>query len=141
MTDIDETFKKGDGILIKENGRLAYTNPESVGWDGNVLKEKLEEIVQLGLDSMAFPGCQLLVAKEGKVIFEESYGYHTYEKKTPVKKTDLYDLASVTKVSGCFTRFDEIDRRRRRLIWTRLLQIIGLILLSRIRKSLNFAQF
>jgi beta-N-acetylhexosaminidase len=39
------------------------------------------------------------VAKGGNVIYQKSFGYHTYDQKTPVQNTDLYDLASVTKIS------------------------------------------
>jgi len=52
---------------------------------------------------MAYPGCQVLVAKDGKVIFQKSYGYHTYDKKQEVVDTDIYDLASVSKVTGATT--------------------------------------
>ena len=41
---------------------------------------------------------QILVARHGKVVFNKSYGYHTYEKKRAVANTDIYDLASLTKV-------------------------------------------
>lgn len=63
------------------------------------LEESVEAIIQEGLDSMAYPGCQVLVAYRGEIIMEKAYGYHTYEKIRPVQLTDLYDLASVTKVS------------------------------------------
>ena len=44
------------------------------------------------------PGAQLLIAKEGSVIYQKSYGFHTYEKKNPVLNHNIYDLASLTKV-------------------------------------------
>jgi hypothetical protein len=45
------------------------------------------------------PGMQILVARKGKVIYQKSFGYQTYEKKTNVTNTDLYDVASLTKIS------------------------------------------
>jgi len=48
----------------------------------------------------AFPGAQVLVAKQGKIIFHQSYGYHTYDSIQKVGLNDIYDLASVTKVIG-----------------------------------------
>ena len=42
--------------------------------------------------------CQILIAKKGDVVFNKSYGYHTYENNQLVKNTDLYDLASITKI-------------------------------------------
>lgn len=83
--------------------RLKYTLPEEVGIHSDSLDIGIETIVQEGLDSMAYPGCQVLVAKDGKVIFLKSYGYHTYDEKQPVEDTDIYDLASVSKVTGATT--------------------------------------
>src|SRR5690606_13744995 len=45
------------------------------------------------------PGAQVLLAKDGKVFYQKSFGYHTYRNQVPVTNTDLYDLASVTKIS------------------------------------------
>lgn len=44
------------------------------------------------------PGAQVIVAKNGKVIFNKSYGYKTYEKKDPINWDYLYDVASLTKI-------------------------------------------
>lgn len=46
------------------------------------------------------PGCQVLVAKDGQIIFKKSYGYLTYDSIQPVTNTTLYDIASITKVAG-----------------------------------------
>lgn len=65
----------------------------------SLLSQKVDSIIQEGLDSQAYPGAQLLIAKDGNIILNKAYGFHTYEKINPVKSTDLYDLASVTKVT------------------------------------------
>ena len=44
------------------------------------------------------PGAQVLIAKEGSVIYQKSFGYHTYEKIRKVNNDDIYDLASLTKI-------------------------------------------
>ncbi len=54
----------------------------------------------LGIRAQAFPGAQVLVAYQGKTIFHRSFGYHTYDSLQPVRNTDLYDLASVTKIAA-----------------------------------------
>ena len=41
-----------------------------------------------------------MAAKDGKIIFRKTYGYHTFDQRIPVNDDDLYDLASVTKVSA-----------------------------------------
>ena len=52
------------------------------------------------IEDQVFPGCQILVAKEGKVIYRKSFGYHTYEEKVKVNNEHLYDLASITKIAS-----------------------------------------
>ncbi len=49
---------------------------------------------------MAFPGCEVIAARNGIVVFHKTYGYHTYDNRIAVEPQDLYDLASVTKVSS-----------------------------------------
>ena len=61
---------------------------------------KIDSIVKNAIDSKATPGCQVLVAQYGKVIFEKSYGYQTYDKKIKVENNHLYDLASITKIAS-----------------------------------------
>lgn len=63
------------------------------------LQEKLDSIILNGLDSAAYPGAQVLVMVHGKTIYHKTYGHHTYENKLPVRKDDIYDFASITKVT------------------------------------------
>ncbi len=93
-------FKKGDGIDIQHPIRLKYTIPEEVGIRSERLNRQIDSIVTQALDLKAFPGCNVLVAREGKVIFQKAYGYHTFAKNLPNREEDLYDLASVTKITG-----------------------------------------
>ena len=83
------------------NGRALHNvSCEELGIDSVALYEGIRQIVQEALDSGAFPGCQILLAKDGKVFYEESFGYHTYDKLQPVSNQDIYDLASVTKTTA-----------------------------------------
>lgn len=82
-----------------ETQRLGYTFPEYVGISSDSLA-KISRIIQEGIDNFAMPGAQVLVAKEGQVIYHEAFGYHTYSRKKPVRKSDIYDLASITKVAS-----------------------------------------
>lgn len=97
---VDERFRLNDGIEVKKNNCLAYTIPEEVGINSAELEHKIDSIAHLGVDSAAYPGCQVLIAKNGNVIFHKCYGYFTYQKKQKVEPQDLYDFASVTKVTG-----------------------------------------
>jgi len=93
-------FKSGEGMEIKHPIRLKYTLPEEVGINSEQFSRQIDSIVNQALDLKAFPGCNVLVAKDGKIIFHKAYGFHTYDKMIPEKEEDLYDLASVTKISG-----------------------------------------
>jgi len=87
------------GKSIKTEGglRLKYTVPEEVGLNRFDLL-KIDDIANEAIRTKATPGCIVLMAKDGKVIFYKSYGHHTYKKQEPVHPADIYDLASLTKV-------------------------------------------
>ena len=79
--------------------RLKYTVPEDAGLNSNNLKE-IDAIAAEAIAQKATPGLVVLVAKDGKVIFNKAYGTHTYDTNVPDKVTDIFDLASVTKVTA-----------------------------------------
>jgi beta-N-acetylhexosaminidase len=91
-------FALGTGSTTKAV-RFKYTIPEDVGADSKRLN-KIDSIAMKGIKDHVFPGCQILVAKNGKVIYQKSFGYHTYENKIKVKNDDLYDIASITKIAA-----------------------------------------
>jgi CubicO group peptidase (beta-lactamase class C family) len=92
-------YQTGDGISTQGNLRLGFTTPELVGMESTYLNQEVAAIIQEGLDSMAFPGCQVLIARKGKVVYQKNFGYHTYAKEKAVQDADIYDLASVSKVT------------------------------------------
>jgi CubicO group peptidase (beta-lactamase class C family) len=73
--------------------------PEEAG-----IKEKyltlIDSIALNGIKNKAYPGCVILVAKDGKVFYHKAFGYHTYENKVPTLTSDIFDMASVTKVEA-----------------------------------------
>ncbi|MEO1447894.1 MAG: serine hydrolase [Bacteroidota bacterium] len=79
--------------------RLGYATPDSKGIASDSLAQ-IARIVEEGIANYAIPGCQVLVAQGGDIIYQEAFGYHTYEKRRPVQQSDLYDLASITKVAA-----------------------------------------
>lgn len=80
--------------------RLGYVPPAVVGMDGAILQDSIRAIVAEGLLEKAYPGAQVLVAHQGKVVYHEAFGYHTYDSLQATQLTDIYDLASVSKVSS-----------------------------------------
>jgi beta-N-acetylhexosaminidase len=95
-----ETFGAGHGLTTEVSGRLIAASPESVEIDALKLK-KIDAIVGEAIDQQAFPGCQVLVARKGKIFFKKNYGLMAYNSYyEPVKDQTIYDLASVTKVTA-----------------------------------------
>ncbi len=90
-------FNMGDGLAINSLHRLTYGLPESVGIDSKRL-HKIDSVASYAISEHMTPGIQLLVARKGKVIYENYFGYHTYKKINKVKFNDLYDVASLTKI-------------------------------------------
>jgi len=80
--------------------QLQYDTPESVGLNSEYIQAKVDSIMTLGITQKAFPGAQLLVAKQNKIIFHQAYGFHTFDSIQKVGLDDIYDLASVTKIVG-----------------------------------------
>ncbi len=74
---------------------------------------KIDSMVKKAIDLKATPGCQVLVAEKGKVIFEKSYGHHSYDKKREVENDDLYDLASITKIASTTLAIMKLTENRK----------------------------
>lgn len=91
-------FKAGTGIQTRAI-RFKYTIPEDLGLDSKSFS-RIDSIALSGIKDKVYPGCQVLVAKNGNVVYQKSFGYHTYENKIKVKNDDLYDIASITKIAA-----------------------------------------
>ena len=95
---VNKEIPEGTGLDTKKN-RLGYALPGQTGFDRSQFK-KIDSIVYDAIEEKATPGCQILVAHKGRIIHNKAYGYHTYKKNVNVKTSDIYDLASITKVAA-----------------------------------------
>lgn len=98
------------GVLSKNiNGRFTFgsgnfTNKTRIGYAPAFEKayedtlRLIDQLVYKAIRERAIPGCQVLVAQGGDVIYNKAFGYHTYSKKNHVEKSDMYDIASITKI-------------------------------------------
>ena len=94
---INFNFKVNDGLSTEKLDRLGFTTPENVGMNSAILS-KIDGIANKAINAKMTPGIQVLVAKDGKVIYQKSFGYHTYDKTIKVQNSDIYDVASITKI-------------------------------------------
>lgn len=93
-----QTYMAGSGFKTSVT-RLKYTVPEDAGVNSEELLE-VDKIAKEAIAGKAAPGIVVLIAKDGKVIYNKAFGYHTYDKIRADKVTDIFDLASVTKVTA-----------------------------------------
>jgi beta-N-acetylhexosaminidase len=94
---ITNQFHAGSGITTESLNRLGFTAPENVGMS-EIKLAAIEKIANKAIEGKMAPGMQVLVARKGKVIYQKSFGYQTYSKQNKVKNSDLYDVASLTKM-------------------------------------------
>ena len=91
-------FKPGDGVTMTPKTPRIY-KPEDYGMSSGVLKE-IDEIAREGIKAKAYPGCQILILKDGAPVYDKCFGTFTYEKSKEVEADNLYDLASLTKTTA-----------------------------------------
>lgn len=95
---INATYPAGYGIQTSKT-RLGYDSPESC----QISSEKLstiDSLCQAAIKNKATPGCQVLIVKNGTVIYNQAFGFHTYQNKQANQVNDIYDIASVTKITA-----------------------------------------
>lgn len=92
-------FPRNTSVKSGKTIRLQYTIPEAAGMS-SIQLNKIDSVVNSAIVNGAMPGCQILVARNGKVVFQKSFGYQSYNSTDSVKNSDLYDIASVTKIAA-----------------------------------------
>jgi len=79
--------------------RLGSVATEEFGIPGKALGV-IDSIAQSGITAQAYPGCQVLLAKDGKIFYQKAFGHPRYDDTVKVTATNLYDFASVTKIAA-----------------------------------------
>lgn len=93
------SFPMNTGFVSDSVCRLKYTIPQEL----NIGPEDLtviDSIALKGIKEKAYPGCVVLAAKDGKVFYNKAFGYHTYENKVAMRTSDIFDMASITKIAA-----------------------------------------
>ena len=116
---INDVFKVNDGLTTEKLNILGFSSPENVGMSSEKLNT-IETIVNKAIDGKMTPGVQILVARKGKVIYQKSFGYHTYDNVTKVKNSDMYDVASVTKMVATLPNVMQLFDKNEVNLYTKL---------------------
>jgi beta-N-acetylhexosaminidase len=93
------SYKAGDGIETATMNRISFGAPESVGMNAAML-QKIDGIANTAITDHVFPGCQVVVARKGKIVYDKSFGGLNYRTPERVTSETIYDVASVTKVAA-----------------------------------------
>ena len=96
--EVEGYRKPGDGIVGGLEQTKVHT-PEDYGMDSSVLA-KIDEVVLEGIRAKAYPGCQVLILKDGVPVYDKCFGHFTYGATREVNPDDLYDIASLTKTTA-----------------------------------------
>ena len=88
---------KNDSNIVTDR-TLPVATPESQGIDGARMINDIDSIANMGIREKAYPGCVVLVARHGNIIFEKAYGTYNYDDTTPMSVNSIFDMASVTKI-------------------------------------------
>lgn len=89
-------FSAGVGLQTKAI-RIRYVMPSELNLKTNLLY-KVDSIALDAIEKEAIPGCQIMALKDGQVFYQKNFGHHTYKKQHTVQDSDVYDLASITKI-------------------------------------------
>ncbi len=101
------------GYSIKRSRtRLGYGRPEYVNLSSERLKS-IDSICMEVIKQKAAPGCEVLIAKDGVIVYDKAFGTHTYDSKIKNSPGDYYDVASVTKVTATLSAVMQMYDERR----------------------------
>lgn len=137
---LSKKYKEGFGLKINSIHRLRYTCPEAVGIESTLLSQ-IDSIALEGIKEEAYPGCQVLVAKNGAVIYHKALGTHTYDSTS--KKVDLfdvYDIASVTKITATLPSVMKLQDEKKFSLNDHLGQYLGKYIKNKEYKEINMRE-
>ena len=92
-------IKAGTGIDLSWQKRLRYAEPFETGMNEKILLQ-IDSVVQAAIEAKAMPGCQVLVAHKGAVVYNKAFGTLSYSSPQKVTTETLYDIASITKAAA-----------------------------------------
>ena len=96
--EVKDYRKSGEGVVVDLKTTKVY-RPEDYGMNADVLA-RIDEIALEGIKAKAYPGCQILILKDGAPVYDKCFGTFTYGDSRKVTSDDIYDIASLTKTTA-----------------------------------------
>lgn len=96
---LSKEYPESTGVTFNALPILKEVNPLKYGLIEDDFY-RVDSIINYSIKNKAMPGCQLLVAKDGDIVFNRAYGFQTYDKKVKIDNQSIYDIASITKVTA-----------------------------------------
>ena len=90
-------YSVGSGIKLQKKVFWEQVSAQDQGFSITRLS-RIDSLAKEAIDQKMTPGMQILIAKNGDLVYHKAFGHHTYAQKRPVALTDVYDLASLTKI-------------------------------------------
>ncbi|WP_333693693.1 glycoside hydrolase family 3 N-terminal domain-containing protein [Flavobacterium sp.] len=116
---VNEEFKVNWGLSTEKINRLGFTHPQNVGLNPKIL-QRIDSIMLKAIAGKMTPGGQILVARKGKVVYQKAFGFHTYDNQVPVKNSDIYDVASLTKIVSTLPNIMQLYDKKKVTLDTKL---------------------
>lgn len=91
-------FHEGEGVTITPDMPVHFM-PEEYGLRSEVLA-RIDSIAIEGIRQGAYPGCQVVVLKDGHVMVDQSFGTQAGGNSERIGPHSIYDLASLSKTTG-----------------------------------------
>ena len=122
---INKSFDVNAGLSTEKLNRLGFTAPENENMNSQILS-KIDSIAQKAIVGKMTPGMQVLVARKGNVIFQKSYGHLSYDDGKTVNNSDLYDVASLSKMISTLPNVMQLYDKKKVNLNTKLKRMVPL---------------
>ena len=135
---------RSHGIEIEKNPLwFAQNNKKEVGgklkwvtpFEGGAQIKNLEQLLNKAVEDSAWPGSVLLTARNGKVFFHKANGYHTYDKNRKMSPSDIFDIASITKIVSTTSAILHLVQNKKLKLDTKIAKIIPELANKKIKSS------
>lgn len=78
----------------------ATAKPEDAGFSSTRL-QRIDDMLEEYVKNQQLPGAVVMIIRDGKIAYHKAVGYSDIDKKTPLRKDDIFRIASQSKAITC----------------------------------------